>query len=335
MPAVDSGGPGRTEARAVLLLGPTACGKSAYAMALAERLGAEIVSVDSAQVYRGMDIGTAKPDAAQRARVPHHLLDLRDPAEAYSAAEFAVDARRAIDAIRARGRVALLVGGTMLYAKALREGLAQLPSADPALRAALDAEAGELGWPAMHARLAQVDPETAARLAPNDAQRIQRALEIHALTGRPMAQLLASQRADAVAGGSAGSEGGTETTALPVLALVPQDRAALHRRIELRFDQMLAAGFLDEVRALVARGDLHPDLPSQRSVGYRQAWAYLAGTTDAKAFREAAIAATRRLAKRQLTWLRSMSPETVVDPLAADAAHRVEEAIARWCCMMP
>lgn len=294
---------------AVLLLGPTACGKSALALRLANELALEIVSIDSAQVYRGMDIGTAKPSRAERARVPHHLLDLRDPKEPYSAADFVRDATAAIAAIRARGKLALVVGGTMLYAKALREGLSALPAADPEVRARIEARAREIGWPALHAELARGDPATAARLAPNDSQRIQRALEVYELTGVPMSALLAATERPPLA--------------LATIALLPQDRAELHRRIEQRFDAMLAAGFLDEVRALMARGDLRPDLPALRAVGYRQAWEHLARGTPFAAFRAAAIAATRQLAKRQLTWLRSMKDAVVIDPFVPDAFARL------------
>jgi tRNA dimethylallyltransferase len=293
---------------AVLLLGPTACGKSALAMRAAERVPLEIVSIDSAQVYRGMDIGTAKPSATDRAQVPHHLIDLRDPAEPYSAADFVRDATHAIAAIRARGKLPLIVGGTMLYAKALRDGLSNLPSADAQVRAEIAAEAERLGWPALHAQLAKVDAVTAARLPPHDAQRIQRALEVYTLTGVPLSQLQGAPQAPALG--------------LRTLALLPQDRAELHRRIEKRFDAMLAAGFLDEVRQLMRREDLTPDLPSLRSVGYRQAWEHLARATSREEFRAAAIAATRQLAKRQITWLRSMDA-IVIDPFAADAFERV------------
>jgi tRNA dimethylallyltransferase len=298
---------------AVLLLGPTACGKSALALRLANEMALEIVSIDSAQVYRGLDIGTAKPSRAERARVPHHLLDLRDPSEPYSAADFVRDASAAIAAIRARGERALGVGGTMLYAKALREGLSALPAADPEVRARIDARARRVGWPALHAELARVDPATAARLAPNDSQRIQRALEVFELTGVPMSALLAATERPPLA--------------LATIALLPHDRAALHARIEQRFDAMLAAGFLDEVRALMARGDLNPDLPALRAVGYRQAWEHLARGTPFAAFRAAAIAATRQLAKRQITWLRSMKDAVTIDPFAPDAFARVLAAI--------
>jgi tRNA dimethylallyltransferase len=304
----------------VMLLGPTASGKSAIAMRLARRFDLEIVSVDSALVYRGMDIGTAKPSADERRLVPHHLIDIVDPLAAYSAAAFALDARRLIDRIRSRGRLPLLVGGTMLYAKALEEGLDELPAADPALRAALDDEAGRLGWPAMHARLQSIDPATAARLEPGDAQRIQRALEVHALTGQPMSALLTRQRKAQARGRRAG---------IPVIALEPSDRSVLHRRIAARFDAMLAAGFLDEVARLRARGDLHENLPSMRCVGYRQAWAHLDGRIDRPELIAQAVAATRQLAKRQLTWLRSMPDRHVVDCLADDAFERVAALVAR------
>jgi tRNA dimethylallyltransferase len=295
-------------AEALLLLGPTACGKSALAMRLASQVPLEIVSIDSAQVYRGMDIGTAKPAAAERVAVPHHLIDLRDPGEPYSVAEFVRDATVAIEGIRARGRLPLVVGGTMLYAKALREGLSDLPAADPQLRARLDAEARKLGWPALHARLAAADPLTAARLPVNDSQRIQRALEVHELTGSPMSELIGGDRSPALA----------STT----IALIPGDRAELHRRIEQRFDTMIVAGLLDEVRALRAQR-LDPDLPSMRSVGYRQALQHLYGKLDFAGFRAAGIAATRQLAKRQITWLRSMQDAIAIDPFAPDVFETV------------
>ena len=299
-------------ADALLLLGPTACGKSALALALAETVPLEIVSIDSAQVYRGMEIGTAKPSAAERARVPHHLLDLRPPEQPYSAAEFVRDATQAIGAIRRRGRLPLVVGGTMLYARALRSGLSQLPPADAAVRARLEARARESGWPALHARLAQVDPPTAARLPPNDSQRIQRALEVYELTGLPLSQLQGAPQAPRLS--------------LATVALLPADRAELHRRIERRFDAMLAAGFLDEVRALMARG-LDPDLPALRSVGYRQAWRHLRGETGFAQFRAEAIAATRQLAKRQITWLRSMHDAQRIDPLSPQALDELRRFV--------
>jgi tRNA dimethylallyltransferase len=293
--------------RALVLAGPTASGKSAIALALAETVPLEIVSVDSAQVYRGMDIGTAKPSAAELARVPHHLIDILDPTEAYSAARFAADATRLIGEINARGRAALLVGGTMLYLKALLEGLDALPERDAAVRAALDAEAAALGWPALHARLAQVDPVTAQRLQPNDAQRIQRALEVWQLTGRPLSQAH-GQRTQA-------------GLALPLLALEPHARGWLHARIAERFHAMLRDGLVDEVRALRARGDLHAGLPSMRCVGYRQVWQAL-DAGDLTGLAERGIAATRQLAKRQLTWLRGMGGERIAcdEPQAAELA---------------
>ena len=299
----------------VALVGPTASGKTAAALALAARLPLEIVSVDSALVYRGMDIGTAKPSPAERATTPHHLIDLLDPAEAYSAARFAEEAAQCIDAIHARGRAALLVGGTMLYLKALRDGLSAMPSSDPALRAALDAEARERGWPALHAELARLDPATAARLAPADAQRIQRALEVVRATGRPLSAWQADGPAPA-----------RPRRPLTVVALEPASRAWLHDRIAQRFDAMLAAGFVDEVRTLRARGDLHPGLPSMRCVGYRQAWEAL-DADDLSPLRDRGIAATRQLAKRQLTWLRSWPDRRSVACDEVDAPARVVEAL--------
>jgi tRNA dimethylallyltransferase len=295
---------------AVMLLGPTASGKSAIAMALARHLALEIVSVDSALVYRGMDVGTAKPSAAERAAVPHHLIDILEPTQAYSAARFAQDARRLLGEIRARGRLPLLVGGTMLYAKALADGLHELPPADPQVRADIDAQAARLGWPALHARLAAIDPATAARLQPGDSQRIQRALEVFEITGETMSSLLARP-------------GAAPAPSCLRIALEPSDRSRLHARIAQRFRQMLEAGFLDEVRRLRARGDLHPGLPSMRSVGYRQAWEHLDGRYDLATTTERAVAATRQLAKRQLTWLRSMPQRVVVDCLAPDAFEQV------------
>lgn len=300
------------------LAGPTASGKSAAALAIAQALepwgGTEIVSVDSALVYRGMDIGTAKPSAAERAAVPHHLIDIVDPAQAYSAAQFVADATRVVAEIRARGRLPLLVGGTMLYFKALFDGLDEMPPADPTLRAALDAEAAERGWPALHAELARVDPVAAARLAPADAQRIQRALEVWRLTGRPISSFHRERLAP--------------QAVPPLLSLEPAERGWLHERIARRFQAMLDAGFVDEVRALRARGDLHPGLPSMRCVGYRQAWEALDAGTLA-ALPERGIAATRQLAKRQLTWLRSMPWRETITADADDALpHTVARALA-------
>lgn len=278
---------------AYALLGPTASGKSTLAMALAERHPIEIVSVDSAQVYRGMDIGTAKPSAAERNRVPHHLIDLLDPTERYSAGRFRADCVDAIMEIQRRGKVPLLVGGTMLYYKALVQGLDELPVAEPGLRAQIDARAARHGWPALHADLARIDPVTAARLSPNDAQRIQRALEVWELTGRPISEL---QKAAAP----------PLPFELKAYALVPEDRAELHRRIAERFERMLKDGLVEELAALRKRHDLHPELPSMRCVGYRQAWGFLEGEYGMDELRAKGIAATRQLAKRQMTWLRGL-----------------------------
>ncbi|QDL38231.1 tRNA (adenosine(37)-N6)-dimethylallyltransferase MiaA [Rhodoferax sediminis] len=318
--------------RYVALAGPTAAGKTAAAMAIARAHAVEIVSVDSALVYRGMDIGTAKPSAEERAAVPHHLIDIRDPLQPYSAAEFAADARRLISDISARGRLPLLVGGTMLYFKALAQGLDAMPPADPAIRAALEAEALASGWPALHAELARVDPVTAKRLAPNDSQRIQRALEVYRASGQPMSSFHTIKTI-------ADSTDSARATAF--ISLEPQDRGWLHERIAQRFDAMLAAGFLDEVRTLRARGDLTAQAPAMRCVGYRQAWEWLdaqeargldaheaRGPGDLPAIselRDKGIFATRQLAKRQLTWLRS-SPERRV--VACDDPTAVQQVLA-------
>lgn len=300
----------------ICLAGPTAAGKSAACLALAQRWPLEIVNVDSATIYRGMDVGTAKPGAEERALVPQHLLDIRDPAESYSAAQFRDDALRLIDEIRGRGRLPLLAGGTMLYYKVLREGLDALPQADPVLRAELEAQAAERGWPALHAELAGRDPATAARLSPNDSQRIQRALEICMLSGRPMSALLG------------GANKNDDARRYVTVSLEPTDRLALHARIARRFDAMMAAGFLDEVRVLRSRGDLHPGLPSIRCVGYRQLWAHLDGETTLQEAREQGIAATRQLAKRQITWLRAQPDRMQIDCMAGDAVDRVIDAVA-------
>jgi tRNA dimethylallyltransferase len=293
-------------------------------MALAEQVPLEIVSVDSALVFRGMDIGTAKPTPAELAAVPHHLIDILDPLQAYSAARFVADTLQLVEDIRARGRLPLLVGGTMLYFKALRDGLDEMPPADAAVRAVLDAEAAERGWPALHAELARVDPATAARLPPNDAQRVQRALEVFRVSGRPLS---AWQR------GPAG-DAAERAAAWPMVSLEPVSRAWLHQRIAERFDAMLQGGFVAEVQRLRARGDLRPDLPSMRCVGYRQAWQVLdaAGTAapDAAALarlRETGIAATRQLAKRQLTWLRSTLVQARIACDAPDTQSRACEAL--------
>lgn len=303
----------------ICLAGPTAAGKSASTLALAKRWPLEIINVDSATIYQGMDIGTAKPSKEEQARVPQHLLDIRDPAQSYSAAEFCTDTRQLITDIRARGRIPLLAGGTMMYYKALRDGLDDLPQADPALRAQIEARAVEHGWPALHAELAALDPITAARLAPNDSQRIQRALEICVLSGQPMSALL----------GGAERKPSDDLNTYVTISLEPSDRARLHARIEQRFDAMLATGLLDEVRRLHARPDLHTGLPSVRCVGYRQMWAHLDGDIDMATAREQGLAATRQLAKRQITWLRAQPDRIIVDCLDANASHRVTDEVAR------
>src|SRR5574340_155550 len=300
---------------AIFLMGPTASGKTGVAVELVQRLPVELISVDSALVYRDMNIGTAKPDAATLARAPHHLIDIIAPTEAYSAAAFRHDALRLMHDITQRGRVPLLVGGTMLYFKALREGLSALPQADPEVRAGLDAEIAQHGIQHLHRQLAEVDAETAARLAPNDTQRIQRAMEIYRLTGQPMSALIARR----------------ESAELPCriisIALVPSDRSALHARIATRFKAMLEQGLVDELRSLREKYPLHPDLPSMRCVGYRQAWQYLEGELNETQLQETGIAATRQLAKRQLTWLRSMPGNIEVNCLAPDLAQTVLDTL--------
>lgn len=303
---------------AIAIMGPTASGKTAFALDVAARVGGEIVSVDSALVYRGLDIGAAKPTPAEQARVPHHLLDVRDPWQAYSAAEFADDARRALDDIAARGRLPILAGGTGLYFQALLEGLAAMPAADAGVRADITAQAQSCGWPALHAELAKVDPVAAARIHATDPQRIQRALEVYRLTGRPISDLQNDAR------------GARLPFRVLKLVLAPADRAVLHARIARRFDLMLDAGFLDEVRRLRALPGMQAvaaplDLPAVRAVGYRQAWEFLDGQGTAADFRERAIAATRQLAKRQLTWLRGERDVRWFDP-ATDRA-RLDEAL--------
>lgn len=303
--------------RYLALLGPTASGKTAAALAMASQLPVEIVSLDSALVYRGMDIGTAKPSARELAAVPHHLIDIRDPLHAYSAAEFANDGRALILDITARGKLALLVGGTMLYLKALREGLAAMPKADPELRATLEQEGRARGWGALHAELARVDPQSAARLNPADAQRISRALEVFRLTGQTLSSFHRSK-----------SEAATPDPHSLLISLEPGARSWLHERIAQRFDAMLARGFLDEVQTLRRRGDLNPDLPAMRCVGYRQAWQALDGLWPRSELRDKGIFATRQLAKRQLTWLRSMPERHVV---VCDSAQAVEQVLALAC----
>ena len=300
------------------IAGPTAAGKTATALAIAREFDCEIISVDSALVYRGMDIGTAKPAAHELAAVPHHLIDIRDPLHAYNAAEFAREAATLIRAISGRGKLPLLVGGTMLYFKALREPLDAMPAADAQIRAAIEHEAQAIGWPAMHAQLAQVDPATAARLAAADSQRISRALEVWRSAGVPLSQLqVRSQQA-------APHEQANDTQA-PLISLEPQDRAWLHARIEERFDAMLAQGLVQEVEGLRARGDLHAALPSMRCVGYRQVWDVLDGTSPLAQLRDKGIFATRQLAKRQITWLRAMPQRHVI---ASDHAQSMDLALA-------
>ena len=313
----------------IAIAGPTASGKTAAALALAERLAqrgqrAEIISVDSALVYKGMDIGTAKPTAAELAAVPHHLIDIIDPLQSYSAAEFVRDTQKLVDEIRARSAIPLLVGGTMLYFKALMDGLDDMPAANPEVRAMLDAQAAELGWPAMHAKLAEVDAVTAARLAPGDSQRIQRALEVWHVSGKPLSSFHTTKN----------KAGPAEQVGVAALfSLEPTDRAWLHQRIALRFDLMLEQDFLSEVKALRARGDLHLDLPSMRCVGYRQAWEELdwqdshqAPEINMHQLREKGIAATRQLAKRQITWLRSMPQRHAIACDAPDAQQQLLDA---------
>lgn len=297
----------------VCITGPTACGKTDLALELAQRVPLEVISMDSAMVYRGLDIGTAKPSAATRAAVRHHLIDILEPTETYSAGRFAVDAAQAIDEARARGRLPLLVGGTLLYLRALRDGLAALPRADRAVRAELDREAAAVGWAALHERLRRLDPAAAARIAPSDRQRIQRALEVHALMGRPISELQnMGPRA--------------RPAQILALALVPASRADLNARIEQRFDAMVAQGFVAEVERLRARDDLSADLPSMRAVGYRQLWSYLDGHYGWDEARRKAIVATRQYAKRQLTWLRG-DPNCEVWPALAPGL--VERSIQR------
>ena len=298
---------------AVAIMGPTASGKTAAALQIAQQIPSEIISVDSALVYRGMDIGTAKPSVEEQATVQHHLIDILDPSASYSVMQFRQDAIKLVSEINARGNLALLVGGTMLYFKGLRDGLDALPEADPTVRSELDSEFTQFGSPAMHQRLQALDPVTAMRLKPNDTQRIHRALEIIQLTGLPMSDLLAK----------------TEKPELPFqlmsFSLEPSDRSVLHERISRRFDVMLTAqpSLIDEVKALRQRGDLHLGLPSMRCVGYRQAWEHLDGKTDLASMRELGIIATRQLAKRQLTWLRSMEDRISLDCLSSDLSGQL------------
>jgi len=297
--------------KVIAIMGPTASGKTAAALAIARQIPSEIISVDSALVYRDMNIGTAKPDAEELNSVPHHLIDIIDPAQSYSVAQFRKDTQRLVADIQSRGKLPLLVGGTMMYFNALKHGLDDLPAADPAIRAELDAEALRIGVPGLHARLTEVDPDTAARLQPNDSQRIQRALEIYHLTGQAMSNLLAKQ-----------IRSGPDFDML-ALSLEPADRAVLHQRIAKRFDTMLEQGFLDEVRMLKQRPDLHANLPSIRCVGYRQAWDYLDHLCTYEEMRERGIIATRQLAKRQITWLRSMPERVIIDCLSPQVPQQI------------
>lgn len=290
----SSGSPEEKRPRAIFLMGPTASGKTDLAMAISDHLPVELISVDSALVYRGLDIGSAKPSPEELARYPHRLIDICDPSESYSAGRFREDALSAMQEITARGKIPLLVGGTMLYFKALLQGMAEMPAADPEWRAQIEARAAEEGWPALHAELAKVDPELAAELHPNHSVRIERALEVYHLTGKTMTQLRAEQQSESL----------HADYDICQLAIVPRDRAILHERIAQRFQRMLDNGFIEEVKALRARGDLHRDLPAIRAVGYRQVWDYLEGESDYDQMVAAGIAATRQLAKRQLTWLR-------------------------------
>ncbi|HZX29837.1 MAG TPA: tRNA (adenosine(37)-N6)-dimethylallyltransferase MiaA [Rhodocyclaceae bacterium] len=307
-----------SQPKAILLMGPTASGKTGLAMELTERFPVELISVDSAQVFRDMDVGTAKPDRETLERYPHRLIDLISPEEAYSAARFREDALAAMAEITANRRVPLLVGGTMLYYRTLLEGLADLPQADPTLRAAIDAEAAEKGWPALHAELAKVDPVTAARLHPTDSQRLQRAIEVFRLAGRPMAELLAE------------SESQRPPYDFLSIGLLPSDRAVLHERIAQRFDAMLAAGLEDEVTMLRERYDLHLGLPSMRCVGYRQVWEAQDGIIPYKEMRDRGIFATRQLAKRQITWLTNSLEAEAFDCLDSRLSARVAERVAAF-----
>ena len=295
------------------IVGPTGAGKTYLAMALAEHaklLGktVEIISMDSALVYRGLDIGSAKPSKAEQAAVQHHLIDILEPTESYSAARFANDAKRLCEEIRDRGNIPVVVGGTMLYWRAWAYGLSSLPPADPEIRARLDEQGKLIGWPAMHAELAKVDPITAARLQPNDSQRVQRALEVYEITGKPMSELLANAPSED------GREGSTIPEWIDLISLEPSDRSRLHQNLEKRFDEMLIGGLLEEVQLLRKNPDLHGDLPAIRSVGYRQVWEFLSGEVDQTEMRYKALAATRQLGKRQLTWLRAIAGRKTFDP---------------------
>ena len=319
----------------IAIVGPTASGKSAIAMQSARRaksLGktVEIISMDSALVYRGMDIGTAKPSKAEMQEVRHHGIDIAEPEDPYSAAKFAHDAKQWLKEIRERNNIPLIVGGTMLYWRALAHGLSNMPPASPEIRAEIELRAAKLGWPAIHDELRQVDPETAARLEKNDTQRVQRALEIYLQSGKPMSEWLQEQPKDSGrgdGGGSGGSDDHNTPINLRLISIEPSDRSVLHDRIAKRFDIMMAEGFLDEMKALHQNPRLHPDLPSMRAVGYRQAWDYLDGNITLQELQDQAIAATRQLAKRQLTWLRGIQAKEVVDSLDSSQMKQCEQDV--------
>ncbi len=311
--------------KAIGIAGPTASGKSALSMRVAARYPCEIISVDSALVYRGMDIGTAKPSREELAQVPHHLIDILDPTQSYSAAQFVQDATRLIGEINARGKLALLVGGTMLYFKTLIEGIDPMPAASPEIRTAIDEEASRIGWPAMHAQLTLVDPVTAARLSPNDSQRIQRALEVYRSSGHTLSFYHQNRPLPVIEAALCATD---LIAKIPIISLEPTERSWLHTRIAQRFDQMLQAGLIDEVRQFKARADLHLDLPSMRCVGYRQTWDMLDGVFPESELKERGIAATRQLAKRQITWQRSLQPPAFnKHVIAADSPTAAQDAL--------